>query len=633
MKTKIKIAVIAMLGTSLSMKAQIDSNNNLKIGYQKKIYSVSAEPYKFEMIPFGIGGNTEFRNYYATGKYQFYVSDGTHGNGSTLGFLINHDGNVGIGVPNPSAKLDISGVTKIHDIKIGEGNFKNRINVEGGTTSLVLNSNGGVVGLNWDNSDNVALVYGGGNVGIGVPNPSSKLEVKGDFRIGNGGVYNDLIFKTGTAFSGTNGVFEILPKTMPGSGIAKQTTYFKNAEHSSGKTIHNVVVDGNVGIGTPSPTSELEVRSVANNNAEIHINSLTDGKPAIIRFQDAGASTWGLLSNHPHVNKFNIYNYHKGESAMVFDIDGNVGIGTNGPNEKLHLSSDEGTKIKVVTTSTTGSTGILFQGKRTTGLTSSHYLGTDGESHYNFKINADENLKFQTNGVDKMVISSAGKIGIGVPNPSSKLQLMNGNDGISFDASDNWVGVGFNRSVKTGEIFDTAKSGWQFTARDDRFSLEGYNGAFSNLLNVLKNGNVGIGTVTTGNHKLAVEGSIGAREIKVEAFPNWSDFVFSYDYQLPTLTEVENHIKEKGHLKDIPSAKEVETNGFYLGEMDAKLLQKIEELTLYTIEQEKKINSQNKEIEDLKSQQERIDTLEKENKILKILLEKVNRLEKLMEEK
>ncbi|SEC32275.1 hypothetical protein SAMN04489761_2675 [Tenacibaculum sp. MAR_2009_124] len=400
-------------------------------------------------------------------------------------------------------------------------------------------------------------------------------------------------------------------------------------------------------------------------------------------------------------------NYNKGISLLTWDglnsiaqirmrinAEGNVGIGTNGPNEKLHLSSDEGTKIKVVTTSTTGSTGILFQGKRTTGLNSSHYLGTDGVSHYNFKINADENLKLQTNGTDKMIISSAGRVGIGVPNPSSKLQLMNGNDGISFDASDDWVGVGFNRSVKTGEIFDTAKSGWQFTARDDRFSLEGYNGAFSNLLNVLKNGHVGIGeqnpdsklhikgststystientggnskmilgavtnrniiysrkldntpqilklqvssendfvvntdgkigigTNTMGNHKLAVEGSIGAREIKVEAFPNWSDFVFYDDYQLPTLTEVENHIKAKGHLKDIPSAKEVEKNGFYLGEMDAKLLQKIEELTLYTIEQEKKI-------EDLKKYKTQLDSQAKEIKELKSLLKKVLELNK-----
>tara|TARA_R110000796_G_scaffold250650_2_gene380107 strand:+ start:4294 stop:4599 length:306 start_codon:yes stop_codon:yes gene_type:complete len=90
---------------------------------------------------------------------------------------------------------------------------------------------------------------------------------------------------------------------------------------------------------------------------------------------------------------------------------------------------------------------------------------------------------------------------------------------------------------------------------------------------------------------LAVEGSIGAREIKVEVSA-WSDFVFEKNYDLPTLKEVEQHINKKGHLKDIPSAQEVKENGIQLGEMNAKLLQKIEELTLYVIQ----LNKENQEI-------------------------------------
>src|SRR5690606_14357225 len=92
-----------------------------------------------------------------------------------------------------------------------------------------------------------------------------------------------------------------------------------------------------------------------------------------------------------------------------------------------------------------------------------------------------------------------------------------------------------------------------------------------------------------GTWKLAVNGNIRAKEIKVET--GWSDFVFEEGYELPTLGEVAQHIKEKGHLKDIPSAKEVKENGIFLGEMDAKLLQKIEELTLYTIQQEKQLHN------------------------------------------
>jgi hypothetical protein len=64
----------------------------------------------------------------------------------------------------------------------------------------------------------------------------------------------------------------------------------------------------------------------------------------------------------------------------------------------------------------------------------------------------------------------------------------------------------------------------------------------------------------------------------------WSDFVFKKEYDLPTLSEVEKHIREKGHLENITSEKEVLENGINLGEMNAKLLQNIEELTLYMID-------------------------------------------------
>ncbi|MBC9795839.1 hypothetical protein [Sinomicrobium weinanense] len=121
------------------------------------------------------------------------------------------------------------------------------------------------------------------------------------------------------------------------------------------------------------------------------------------------------------------------------------------------------------------------------------------------------------------------------------------------------------------------------------------------------NGNVGIGT-SSPDAKLAVNGVVHSKEVKVD-LNGWSDFVFDEDYPLPTIEEVEQHINEKGHLKDIPSAKEVKENGIRLGEMDAKLLQKIEELTLYTIQLQKQVKGlreqnikQQQEIDQLKTQ-------------------------------
>jgi len=101
--------------------------------------------------------------------------------------------------------------------------------------------------------------------------------------------------------------------------------------------------------------------------------------------------------------------------------------------------------------------------------------------------------------------------------------------------------------------------------------------------------NVGIGTTDTQGYRLAVAGNVVAEEVKVALQVNWPDYVFDKAYNLPSLEQVENHINENGYLIHMQSASEVEENGIQLGEMNAKLLRKIEELTLYTITQEKKI--------------------------------------------
>ncbi|WP_295121067.1 hypothetical protein [uncultured Chitinophaga sp.] len=113
-------------------------------------------------------------------------------------------------------------------------------------------------------------------------------------------------------------------------------------------------------------------------------------------------------------------------------------------------------------------------------------------------------------------------------------------------------------------------------------------------------GSLGIGTLKTNGHRLAVEGSIGARKIKVDQ-TTWADYVFAPDYQLRSIPEVEAFIKTHNHLPDIPSADEVAKEGIDVGEMNKKLLQKVEELTLYLIEEHKKVAVLQDEVAELKT--------------------------------
>jgi hypothetical protein len=106
------------------------------------------------------------------------------------------------------------------------------------------------------------------------------------------------------------------------------------------------------------------------------------------------------------------------------------------------------------------------------------------------------------------------------------------------------------------------------------------------------NGNVSIGSNagTDPNYKLSVDGAMRAREIEVN-LSTWADYVFEESYELMPLTEVEAFIDENQHLPNIPAANDMVETGLNVGDMQVKMMEKIEELTLYIIEQDKKINA------------------------------------------
>lgn len=200
-----------------------------------------------------------------------------------------------------------------------------------------------------------------------------------------------------------------------------------------------------------------------------------------------------------------------------------------------------------------------------------------------------------------------GKVGIGTANPTFKLDV-SGNGRFTDQLKLHGASEASSTTEANGQLIITSSQTnlvSTFGIHSDGVNAHSWiqsghataSATFDLSLNP-RGGNVGIGT-TNPTEKLSVNGTIRSKEVKVEASP-WPDYVFSDNYQLTTLEELESFIKSKGHLPEVPSAEEVAENGIALGEMNALLLKKIEELTLYVIE----IKKENTE---LKAHQKLID--------------------------
>jgi len=194
-----------------------------------------------------------------------------------------------------------------------------------------------------------------------------------------------------------------------------------------------------------------------------------------------------------------------------------------------------------------------------------------------------------------------GNVGIGTAWPSSKLHIHNTISGISYQTRFTGNAVEFNRSNNSTSYIDKKDNG------PISFRM-GSN--YLTRMSILNNGNVGIGTINP-DMKLTVKGTIHAEEVKIDLSIPAPDYVFKNNYNLISIKELEKFIKDNHHLPEIPSAKDFEQNGVMQAEMDMNLLKKIEELTLYTIQQQKEIEElklQNKKLLELQSRLEKLES-------------------------
>lgn len=418
----------------------------------------------------------------------------------------------------------------------------------------------------------------------------------------------------------------------------------------AGNNIYNSN-SGNVGIGvsTPHASALLELKSNAKGlllprmlNLELlNISNpakgllLYDSSSNRMRYYDGTA--WKTVLDNSYWSRNLVFN-------TVFNVNDDIGIGTNSPNDKLHVSGGN-TRItngNLIVDNAGGSTVQLRLGGADKGFLdlegSDVRIGTSPGNTNDFII--------RMNGINRMFMTSAGDMGLGVF-PSQKLtvggnanvkgdlflnatgpqvQLQNSGVDIGFmQTSGSNFRVGTNSSNTTGNFVVRVNGGDRAIVNpegtlhltggvDASLTGNGYlmignpassnivvdnneivarsNGTASSLILQNDGGSVRIGNVAVpAGYKFAINGKMVCEELKVKlASSGWPDYVFDKNYRLKSIKEVERFIEQNSHLPGIPSAAEVERNGLEVGDMQKRMMEKIEELTLYVIELQKQID-------------------------------------------